>query len=558
MRTKWLATLLLTLATGWAWAANTISVNPATKTGTWSETWASRTLVDVTITKTTGAVWSETSAWVLSICAGTTVLATTEDTNSTALTLSVDKKTLSGKISLNTTELVTDRMDNLTGNSATYRMFLTTKDQKETLLAQDVVVWRTAYYYGMEPPAGISGTAVTGPSTHGASYVPQWVASTTTVAIETGFPITTAGKAILDDADAAAQRTTLGLGTAATAAAGDFASASHAHAASAITSGTLDGDRLPALSTTKRGGVPATGTPSGKYLKDDGTWSTVSAGVGDMTKAVYDTNSNNVVDNAAALAGITPGAGGLLLLDDADVAAIWTTLGLGTAAGSAIGDFATAGHNHNGVYALVSHAAPWSTVTETPTTLAGYGVSSVPWSYMTETPTTLAGYGITDAAAIAHNHAGESIVSGTISAARLPDLSGTYLTATTVLPIIPGPPVAFSIDGGGSAVAAGWYWSGPCVATADGYLSNWTMRAGDSSTPESGTASLEIYRATDAQWPAGESVLCLSATMTASSIATGTMSATGETVVTSGTSYFVRVVSATQKALHMNMPTTRR
>jgi hypothetical protein len=45
--------------------------------------------------------------------------------------------------------------------------------------------------------------------------------------------------------------------------------------ASIITSGTLDGDRLPAISSSKRGGVPATGTPSGKLLKDDGTWATV-------------------------------------------------------------------------------------------------------------------------------------------------------------------------------------------------------------------------------------------------------------------------------------------
>jgi len=42
--------------------------------------------------------------------------------------------------------------------------------------------------------------------------------------------------------------------------------------ASYITSGTLDGDRLPTLSETKRGGVQATGTPSGKFLKDDDTW----------------------------------------------------------------------------------------------------------------------------------------------------------------------------------------------------------------------------------------------------------------------------------------------
>lgn len=56
------------------------------------------------------------------------------------------------------------------------------------------------------------------------------------------------------------------------------AATSHNQDASTINSGTLDGDRLPALSTTKKGGCPATGTPSGKYLKDDGTWATVSGG----------------------------------------------------------------------------------------------------------------------------------------------------------------------------------------------------------------------------------------------------------------------------------------
>ena len=36
----------------------------------------------------------------------------------------------------------------------------------------------------------------------------------------------------------------------------------------------IDGDRLPDMSATKKGGVPATGTPTGKFLKDDGTWAT--------------------------------------------------------------------------------------------------------------------------------------------------------------------------------------------------------------------------------------------------------------------------------------------
>lgn len=43
-------------------------------------------------------------------------------------------------------------------------------------------------------------------------------------------------------------------------------------AATVINSGTLDGDRLPAISTSKKGAVPATGTPAGHFLRDDGTF----------------------------------------------------------------------------------------------------------------------------------------------------------------------------------------------------------------------------------------------------------------------------------------------
>lgn len=60
-----------------------------------------------------------------------------------------------------------------------------------------------------------------------------------------------------------------------------YAAIVHTHAATDVTSGTLDGDRLPALSATKRGGVPATGAPSGLLLRDDDTW--VAGGTGDVT-----------------------------------------------------------------------------------------------------------------------------------------------------------------------------------------------------------------------------------------------------------------------------------
>ena len=95
---------------------------------------------------------------------------------------------------------------------------------------------------------------------------------------------TAAGRALLDDADAAAQRTTLGLGTAATTAA-----------------------------------------------------------------TAYEASGAIATHNAVTTAhGIS--AYGATLVDDADAATARTTLGLGTAATSASGDFATVGHNHSGVY----------------------------------------------------------------------------------------------------------------------------------------------------------------------------------------------------------------
>jgi hypothetical protein len=86
----------------------------------------------------------------------------------------------------------------------------------------------------------------------------------------------------------------------------------------------------------------------------------------------------------------------------------------------------------------LAHNQAWSTITSTPTTLSGYGITDAvassdarltdaraptahnqSWSTITSTPTTLAGYGITDAAAVSHTHSASDLTSGTVAAARL-------------------------------------------------------------------------------------------------------------------------------------------
>ena len=78
-----------------------------------------------------------------------------------------------------------------------------------------------------------------------------------------GGDITTAGKALLDDADAAAQRATLGLGTAATTAATDYAAAVHSHAV---------------FTSVANGYAPASGGGTANFLRADGTWAAPAGG----------------------------------------------------------------------------------------------------------------------------------------------------------------------------------------------------------------------------------------------------------------------------------------
>lgn len=132
---------------------------------------------------------------------------------------------------------------------------------------------------------------------------------------------TSAGRALIDDADAAAQRTTLGLGTLATQS-GTF---------SGTTSGTNTGDQTITLTG------PVTGSGTGSFAttitaNSIGTTQIASDAV--TYDKIQDTTSTDVILGRATSGGgtieqIACTAAGRALLDDADAAAQRSTLALG-------------------------------------------------------------------------------------------------------------------------------------------------------------------------------------------------------------------------------------
>ncbi|NOG69827.1 hypothetical protein [Roseicella sp. DB1501] len=212
---------------------------------------------------------------------------------------------------------------------------------------------------------------------------------TVTIAAADLTDSTTAGRAILTAADASAQRSALGLGTAATQPAGAFAAASHTHGIADLTAtGTRDATtylRGDGTWATPAGGGGGSGTVTSVAVSGGSTGLTVSGspvtssgtitlagtlaiaagGTGATTASAALTALGGVTSSqAAAAAPVQSVAGrtgavtiaaadvtdattvGKGLLTAADAAAQRTALGLGTAATSASSAFAAASHTH--------------------------------------------------------------------------------------------------------------------------------------------------------------------------------------------------------------------
>lgn len=237
-------------------------------------------------------------------------------------------------------------------------------------------------------------------------------------ALSTAHGISSFGATLVDDADAATARGTLGLGTAAVAATGDFATSAHNHAgvydptgtAASAVSAHAGGSSVHAIASvtglqTALDGKSATshdhaatyapiakGVTNGDSHDHNGgdggqiAYSTLSGLPTLGTAAAQNTGAFEAAGAISTHAAVTTTHGissfGATLVDDADAATARSTLGLGTAATTASTDYATAAHNHSSVYEPVDATLlRQSDVDDTPVNGATTAPVSSNWAY---------------------------------------------------------------------------------------------------------------------------------------------------------------------------------
>jgi len=162
-----------------------------------------------------------------------------------------------------------------------------------------------------------------------------------TFSLPANTTISAYGKTLVDDADAATARTTLGLGTAATTAASEYATAAQ---------GTTANNALPKAGGAMTGAITTNSTFDGRDVATDGTKLDGIESGADQTDtanvtaagALMDSEVDADIKTLSLPANTTISAFGKTLVDDADAATARTTLGLGTASTTAATAYATA------------------------------------------------------------------------------------------------------------------------------------------------------------------------------------------------------------------------
>lgn len=175
------------------------------------------------------------------------------------------------------------------------------------------------------------------------------------------IPLTAAGRALIDDADATAQRTTLGLGTLATQNAGTVA----------ITGGTITGITDLAVTDGGTGASDAAtartnlgvviGTDVQAY---DAALQSISGLTTSADQTIYTTGADTYATTSLTTFGRS-------LLDDADAAAGRTTLGLGSISTQSADSVAITGGTISGITSLTSTTSSLGSVTITGGTISG-------------------------------------------------------------------------------------------------------------------------------------------------------------------------------------------
>jgi len=122
-----------------------------------------------------------------------------------------------------------------------------------------------------------------------------------------GGDITSAGKALLDDADASAQRTTLGLGTVATTPITDYATAAQ---------GTVADAALPTTGGTMTGAITTSSTFDGRDVATDGTKLDGVEALADVTDATNVTAAGALMDSELADVAAVKATTGTFLVAD--------------------------------------------------------------------------------------------------------------------------------------------------------------------------------------------------------------------------------------------------